>query len=723
MHRLTLVAAITLAAAAVLVTSIVVWSARRSDEISMSRQLSMVSRALDREVQKIPYDQESVAVWDDSVKNVRDRFDETWVDVNLGVWMATYFKHDRAYVVGTDDRALYAMSEGKKVKVDASILTPEILKLIRQLRQQVAGGALDRYENGSAAIPRVVDLAEISGHPSIVSVMPLVPHSSAVTQARGTECLIVGIRYLDTSFPKNLEAKYLLSGARFSQSSDLRQTEVAFPVKSTSQTFLGNLIWTPELPGRSILHDIMPFLALGLGAVAIAMFFVLRRLRNVCVKLVASDEQSRHLAFHDTLTGLPNRAYFVQKLDKALADLRGGEGSLAVLFLDLDRFKQVNDTLGHAVGDELIVHLSRSFRTVAPANSVIARMGGDEFAILKTNIESADDIQKMCESLLAAASESFDTMRKKAMVGLSIGVTIAPNDGLDRTELLRKADIALYQAKMKGGQQYLLFSEDMSKRLVARQEMEAELRCALQTGAELELHYQPVFESKTLRITGVESLVRWNHSRLGLVAPLAFIDIAEETGLIHPLGEWVLRETCRAAKGWPIETVAVNVSPIQLSQLGFTETVLDILYETGLPPHKLELEITETALLDSSHTISKKALRSLRDAGVRIALDDFGTGYSSLNNLISLEVDRIKIDRSFLQPSSSKSVIWAIINMAHAIGLEVTAEGVETKDQEDFLVAVGCNHLQGYHLSKPIPALSFESLLKKRQGGGDAEAA
>ncbi len=715
----------TIAAAAVLVTTIVEWSAQRSDEISKSRQLRMAASALDREIQKIPYDQESVAVWDDSVKNVRNSFDERWVDINLGVWMSTYFKHDRSYILDAGNRVLYTMADGKQIKLDANPLAPEIVKLVRDLRQQIGRGALDLFENGTERIPRSVDLAVVDGHPSVISVMPLVPDSTAISQARGTECLIVSVRFLDTTFTVNLQDKYLLTGARFSRTGDIKSTEMSYPVVAKDKTAIGNLVWTPELPGRLILRDVAPFLALGLGAVSLAMFFVIRRLRNAFVALIASEEQSRHLAYHDALTGLPNRAFFVEKLNKALSDLRDHGGSLAVLFLDLDRFKQVNDTLGHAIGDELISHLAQRFSEALSTNSFIARMGGDEFAILKTDLSTPDELRGTCESLLTVAAESFDTLGKKAMVGLSIGVTIAPKDGLDRSELLRKADIALYQAKLKGGQQFQFFSEDMSKRLIARQELEADLRCALEKGGELELVYQPVYTSKHLRICSAESLVRWNHPRKGLVAPLAFIDIAEESGLIDQLGAWVLRESCRAAREWDIDSVAVNVSPLQLSHPGFPELVFSILQETGLPSHKLELEITETALLDGSNALGKKALRTLREAGVRIALDDFGTGYSSLNNLIALEVDRVKIDRSFVQATSSRSVIWAIINMAHAIGLEVTAEGVETDDQKDFLIAIGCNHLQGFNLSKPISGKRFGALIKKKQrrGADDAAAA
>ncbi|SFV28455.1 putative bifunctional diguanylate cyclase/phosphodiesterase [Hyphomicrobium facile] len=720
---MTIAAALTVAFAALLVMTTVEWSARRSDDISKSRQMAMASSALDREIQRIPYDQESVAVWDDSVKNVRNSFQPEWVDVNLGVWMSTYFKHDRAYVLDANDRALYAMSEGKAIKVDANSVTPEMMKLVRDLRRQIADGALSLFENSKARIPRSVDIAVIDAHPSIVSVMPLVPHSSAVSQARGSEALIIGIRYLDTSFPTNLQAKYLLANARFSLADDVAPGEAAFPIAAKDKTIVGNIVWTPESPGRSIFRGILPFLGMGLAIIGVAMFFVVRRLRAACAKLVANEEHSRYIARHDVLTGLPNRAFFVEELNKALADLDHSRGLLAVLFLDLDRFKQVNDTLGHAIGDELIVHLARRFSETVKSDGLIARMGGDEFAIFKRLSSSADDIQQLCGQLLTAVSESFETMDKKATVGLSIGVTIAPNDGIDQSELLRKADIALYQAKVKGGQQFQIFSEDMSRHLVERQQLETELRCALENGNELELFFQPIYASEDLRITSVESLVRWNHPRRGLVTPLEFIPIAEETGLIGKLGEWVLREACRAAKDWSIETIAVNVSPIQLSQPGFPEMVFDVLLESGLSPQKLEIEITETALLDSSNTTSKRALKALRDAGVRIALDDFGTGYSSLNNLIALQVDFVKIDRSFLQPTSSRSVIWAIINMSHAIGLEVTAEGVETEDQKEFLIAVGCDHIQGYLLSKPLPEASFTALLEEQISGVKDSAA
>jgi diguanylate cyclase (GGDEF)-like protein len=712
MRAMTLASALTLAAAAALMGTIVKWSADRSDEIAKTRQLQMVESAIARKTAQVPHDQESVAIWDDSVVNVRNAFNENWIDVNLGVWMSTYFKHDRSYVLDAKDRLLYGMADGKETDVKNTELPNEVMTLVRDLRGKIASGGLDVYEKGDGPLPRAVDRIFVEGHPAIVSVMPLVPHSSKVSQERGTECVIVGLRFLDKTFPADLAANFRLDGARFSRDDDVKPAEMAYTVTNNANAPIGKFIWTPDLPGRAVLHDVVPVLAAGLAAIALAMIWVLWRLRNAFQELMASEARSRHLAYHDALTGLPNRAFFAEELKTALKHVEERKGSLAILFLDLDRFKQVNDTLGHAVGDKLICHLAKSFSDALSPGDLIARMGGDEFAILKQVSATPEELNATCESLLQVASDSFEALGRKAMIGLSIGVAIAPNDGIDQSELLRKADIALYQAKVKGGQRYQLFTEDMGKRLFARQEMETELRCALHKDGELELFYQPIYSAKDMEIYGVEALVRWNHPRLGLVPPLDFIGIAEESGLIDRLGEWVLREACRAARRWNIETLSVNVSALQLAQPRFAESVLDILLEMGFSPHKLELEITETALLDGCNVGGKKALRSLREAGIRIALDDFGTGYSSLNYLIALEVDRVKIDRSFVEASASRSIIWAIINMAHALGLTVTAEGIETEDQKDFLVAIGSNHLQGFYLSKPLPEGKVTELIE-----------
>jgi len=707
-------------ATALLVTSVVLWSARRSDQVTHDRQSQIVAIALTKSVEKIPYDQESVAIWDDSVTNVRNAFDVQWVDINLGVWMHTYFKHDRVYVLDREDRVLYTMADGKQAPTSGALADTTILGFVAALRARIAAGGLDDFESGKERIPRVVDLAFAEERPAIVAVMPLVSDTGNLVQERGTEGLIVSVRFLDSSFLPDLAESYLLQGVRFSRTNDIVADERSYPLTNKAGAIVGHFVWVPELPGSTILSEVLPVFGTGLVVVGIAITFLIRGLRRTYTDLIISEAQLKHLAFHDVLTGLPNRASFHDHLEKTLAAPPSSPGQIALLFLDLDRFKQVNDTLGHAAGDEVIRDLASRIGAILRPGDVLARMGGDEFAIIRRDARSPEEIEALCLEIISAVSKPFDVLGSQAVVGISIGVAMAPEAGVDRGELARKADIALYEAKKNGRQRFQFFTEDMRENLWERQALEVELRHALDTGNELEVVYQPVYSTKRLDVSGIEALVRWNHPRLGTVSPPVFVALAEECGLIDPLGNWVLRQACAAARGWDVETVAVNVSPIQFRQPDFAERVLAILSETGLAPSRLEVEITESTLLDSSGA-STKVLKTLRDAGVRVALDDFGTGYSSLSYLMKLEVDRIKIDRSFVLPlgesSQSYSIVQAIVTMAHAVGVAVTAEGVETREQQEFLTLIGCNHLQGFLLSGPLPAEGLTELLAAGSSG------
>lgn len=713
-RTLAVASVLTVFATATLVTGVVWWSSKRADEATKSRLFQTVSYALEKSAEKIPYDQESVANWNDAVVNTRNAFDEKWVDVNLGVWMYTYFKHDRVNILSAGNRILYAMENGAQTSIGDGIPTETIGNLATQLRQAIASGALDTYEAGKARIPHAEDIGLVAGRPAIISVMPLVPHSSEVVQTRGTECLIASVRFLDSNFITDLAEANHVDGLRFSRSSQAAADEQSFPLKSTSGETLGQFIWVPKLPGSEILSEVRPVLAAGLFGISIAVAFLIRRLKQTYTELVTSEAQAKHLAYHDTLTGLPNRAFFNERLDNALVEVADGRGQLALMFLDLDRFKQVNDSFGHAAGDMLICDLASQLSAILRPGDMLSRMGGDEFAIVMRDLTGRVEVESTCREIVAAVTRPFDVLGGQAMVGISIGIAMAPGAGLDRSELARKADIALYQAKRSGGQRFEFFTDDMSQSVQQRRDLEVDLRRALASGNELEVVFQPLYATAGLTLTGVEALLRWHHPRVGSVSPYTFIGLAEDCGLIDQLGDLVLRRACTVAGAWNIGTISVNVSALQLRQAEFAERVLALLAETGMDPARLEIEITESTLIGGSGD-SARNLKALRRAGVKVALDDFGTGYSSFSYLMRLEVDRIKIDRSFVrhlgESAQSNSIVQAIVTMAHAVGVAVTAEGVETREQQDFLTAIGCSHLQGYLFSPPLSALRMVELI------------
>lgn len=433
-----------------------------------------------------------------------------------------------------------------------------------------------------------------------------------------------------------------------------------------------------------------------------------------------SDERIRYLAEYDTLTNLPNRTLFLDRLRQAIIGARREEEIFAILFLDIDLFKSINDSLGHPVGDRLLQEMARRLVECVRASDTVSRQGGDEFIIILRQIREAADPAQIARKILAAMSEPFFIDNQELRVSGSIGIALYPADGENEAALIKNADAAMYHAKKLGRNNYQFFTADLNVRARQRLEMENSLRLALDR-REFLLHYQPQVELESGRIIGVEALLRWQHPEQGLVPPGEFIPLAEECGLIVPIGEWVLREVCRQNKAWQDEgaaklPVAVNLSPIQFRQHNLEEVIRQALTESGLAPEYLEIEITESLLMSAENqTIA--LLYRLKNLGLSVAIDDFGTGYSSLSYLKLFPIDKLKVDRSFVRDVSSDpddaAIISAIIAMAHRLRLQVLAEGVETIDQRNFLMLEGCNEAQGFHYSRPLPAEQMKTLLLK----------
>jgi diguanylate cyclase (GGDEF)-like protein len=438
---------------------------------------------------------------------------------------------------------------------------------------------------------------------------------------------------------------------------------------------------------------------------------------------IAERKQSeaivRYMAQHDSLTGLGNRVQFRDQLVRALARVEDGGGKLALLFIDLDQFKLINDTLGHRIGDLLLTAVGRRLQHSTRDCDTVARLGGDEFAIIQLAKEGAEDAGILADRIIKAITQPYQIEGHQLLVSCSIGIAWAPDDGTDPDLLLANADLALYRAKAEARGGYRFFEVEMNARAQARRLLERDLRDALSQG-QFELHYQPLFNLNGGGVTGFEALVRWNHPLRGVIPPLEFISLAEEMGLIVPLGRWVLRDACREATRWPADVkLAVNLSPIQFRTGTLLKDVKDALAASNLAPERLELEITETALLDDNHKIMQM-LHELRSLGVHICMDDFGTGYSSLSYLRMFPFDKIKIDRSFVRDlpanSDSSAIVRAIIGLAGNVGMVTTVEGVETEEQFAYLKAEGCTEVQGYLISRPMPAGDVLDVLAKANG-------
>ncbi len=430
-----------------------------------------------------------------------------------------------------------------------------------------------------------------------------------------------------------------------------------------------------------------------------------------------TEAKMRLLAFTDPLTGLANRTRFFDLLAIHTASRRDRDKIGAVLMIDLDRFKEVNDTLGHAAGDIVLRMVADRLQSTMRMDDALARLGGDEFAVLQTAVEAADAATALAARIVKIiAASPFMLDGQPIHLGASIGIAMAPDDGDDPAELMRNVDLALYAAKADGRGLYRRYDPSLDEKTRQRRAIEAGLRLALAEG-QMELHYQPLVDSKTGCITSAEALVRWNHPVRGLVPPLDFIGIAEETGLIVPLGEWVLNTACAEAATWPGEMrVAVNLSPAQFRERSLVPVIVAALNSSGLAPGRLELEITEGVLL-SDETGTLATLNELRSLGVHVSMDDFGTGYSSLSYLRKFPFDKIKIDQSFVRQlphdAESAAIVRAIITMAKCLGMSTTVEGVETSEQFDFSVAEGCDTIQGYLISRPLDCVHLASFITK----------
>jgi diguanylate cyclase (GGDEF)-like protein len=468
---------------------------------------------------------------------------------------------------------------------------------------------------------------------------------------------------------------------------------------------------------RSLRPELLNTLAIAAGSLTLGLLLLIV-LRVLPLRLMREAlDRVAYLSAHDQLTGLPNRALLADRLDKALTMARRNGLQVAMLFLDLDRFKEINDTLGHAAGDMLLREVTGRLRGCLRESDTLARMGGDEFAVVQIPAQQPREAEALAARLIAATREPVTLEGQQVSMGLSIGIAVGAAD-VDAAELAKQADVALYRAKAGGRGTFCFFAPEMNANLQRRRAMEHDLRLALASG-ELAVHYQPQMDVPSGTIVGAEALMRWTRHGHGPVPPSVFIPIAEETGLIVPLGAWLLGEACCEAVSWPVTMhVAVNVSPVQFRWAGFLDSVRNALAQSGLDPRRLELEITEGILLsDTEETLA--LLGQLRGLGVRLAMDDFGTGYASLGYLQKFRFDKVKIDRSFVRnlgvDHDAAAIVRAVVGLCDSLGMSTNAEGVENLDQIAMLRANGCREAQGFLYWAPMPAAALHQVFEEQR--------
>ena len=683
-----------------IVGGLIYFSAKKSDEQAILRQTTLIAHTLKEQRTILRQQQADVVGWDDAMEAVTGQIDLEWIARSLGKELHEANGHDIAFLLDPTMQPVFAMRDGASAHVEIYVEYKKLFSpFVERLREIDWQGALAAYSNGqSQVIPSVGDIMDLGGTPAFVNFMPLSSDSGRFIYRPGQEYIHVVVQLLDDDFAAGLGENLLLSNARFAAIGDISDKELSIPLLDQFGAEKAHFTWVPMRPGASILRESALAISAAFTIIVLIITGLMYGLRRSTAQLESGKAQAQHMAFHDKLTGLANRALFEDRLHQAIATARRGPHRIALHMIDLDRFKQVNDTLGHEAGDQLIQQVADRLRSLLRDTDTIARLGGDEFAVIQTNISSTADVNLVATHIIEAIGEPFNVASSQAFVGASIGIALAPDVAIDGVELTRKADIAMYEAKGSGRNNFKIFENRMSAAVERRQTIESELREALQSLDGLDVNFEPLVRNDDGAVIALQATITWSHRELGDLAPEKFIPVAEGCGLIEQIGEFVLRRACELGAASPDMRICVKTYAAQLRNPLFFNKVFTILNETGMQPQRLEIEICETMLSESEQS-STAALRKLRHAGINIALGDFGTGFSSLRLLQKFQVDRIKIDRSFIAQLADspdpEAITHAVVWLARAIGVEVSADGVDNPEQKKFLARMGCTSFQG----------------------------
>lgn len=691
----------------------VLTSAQRADEVALDHDKRLLTRSITNHGERILRELESVALTEQAVRNVRTSFDQAWVQSNVGLWLKNFFDHDFVFVADSRSNLVYALLG--RASVDPrwfNSILPELAPTVDYVRGR-AGANPDRAirisesanTTDQIATTRVALVQQFLGRPAIVAAVLILPIGEAAAPGeRQTAPIMLTVKFIDEEVLAEIANRLQLRNLRKTGSEMIASDDHSLDLADDHGNSIARFAWSPKRPGAEIVQSVIPFIAVALAGFALLAALIFGYMRRTTATIAASENSLRYLALHDPLCGLPNRNYFGERLQSVIKDVQRGGSAAAVFYIDLDHFKDVNDTLGHPVGDELIRNVTFRLSGTLRSEDVVARLGGDEFAVISSLGTDTTTLQQTANRIIAALCAPYSINGHNIVIGASIGIAIIDrrSDG-GAADIMRYADMALYRAKNEGRNRACIYDAAMDADLSNRKLLEHDLRLAIEQDG-LNLQYQPIVNSSGEKILGVEALCRWVHPERGNIEPTKFIPIAEHSGLIIELGEWVLRRACMDAKEWPDITVAVNVSPLQFRRLDFVEVVERILAQTDLDPNRLELELTESTLLGNVET-AEIAMHRLKALGVKLALDDFGTGYSSLAYLRRFPFDRLKIDRSFVRSieraPDAAAIVHAIVGLGRGLGMKVTAEGVETAEQQLFLRAAGVHCMQGYRFGKP----------------------
>ncbi|MBP2159492.1 MULTISPECIES: EAL domain-containing protein [Asticcacaulis] len=709
-------AVIVIVAVMALVGSLWVW-AEQADNLARTREESLVRKGLDQIAADQSMLMTPITIWDQATIATAVKYDPKWVRGNIGDYFQKYLKFESNVLLDADGKVRFAYHDGQEVSPSLFTATlAQTQSVTRDLRNRYASdmAAGRGYSADSNHAGKVI---AADGRLYITGASLLLPDAAGSPLLKHPPFVVVGMHEIKAPELAALSDRYMVSRISLlprGKTPPSGNASVAFT--DANGVVLAQLSWQPETPGKTLfLRTIGPVLmiSLGLGLVALVL---LHTSQKTAQSLSASEAKAKHMALHDALTGLPNRTLFADRLSQACERMKRQGGQVAVMCIGLDRFKDVNDTLGHLAGDELIRHNAAKINGVIRACDTLARLSGDEFVIIQTDSDG-HSAATLAKRLLETLTGTVTLESGQVFSSCSIGVTLLIDGEIEPAEALRQADLALYRAKDAGRGQYAFFEVEMDATIKLRKTLETGLREAIHIEA-LDVVYQPQVDHFG-KIVGVEALCRWTHPSRGPVSPGYFIPLAEECGLMNDLGAFVLRRAMQDSHRWPGLKVAVNVSATQMRHPDFVRSLGEMLAETRTQASQIEIEITEGVLLADDHA-SQLVPRDLRHMGFSIALDDFGTGYSSLGYLSRYPVDKIKIDRSFVSnlgnDPEAEAVIRAIVKLSKALNLNIIAEGVETRAQKNLLRQAGCQIIQGFLYSRPVPVSDIDAFM--RDGGG-----
>ena len=689
------------------------------DRATSEREQHMVEQGFQRQLEQ--YDELMVpqADWDKAVSKLDHEFDPKFADANFGTQLYVFNGFTRTFIIDREGKVAYASALGKQVGVGGFDPFAEVVGqlLVRIRRAEASRPPITPNPKSDVPVTRPIQangVVRVNGEVYIVIATLIQPDLGHVLPKGPRAPVVITAKPIDALMMKTFAARYLVDDLRLVDAPLAADREAYFSLRSPSGREIAGLVWTPRRPGTVLYQDLRLPLFGGLLLLGLIGLLIVMRSRLTVDDRIASEEQAKHLAYHDQLTGVPNRAMLFRRLPTLLSEISEERPLLTVLCVDLDRFQEVNDTLGHHAGDVLLKTLAKRLLAVSRCveDALVARLGGDEFVML-CPVSDHRTARELAERCLALILKPMDCEYGRIDVGCSIGVAIIDERDADPSQVLRQADMALYQSKALGRARVTFFESSMDEAFRTRRALEESLRGALRNGA-FHMVYQPQVGAEG-EAKAVEALLRWTHPKLGEISPDIFIPLAEEAGLIMAIGEFVMRQVFEETRHWSHLRVAINVSAIQMRTPGYAAQVVQLAARSGIDPSRYEIELTETALIGDGPATAEN-FDILRGLGFSIVLDDFGTGYSSLSLLHRFKVDKIKIDRSFVsslgESSEIEALVDAIVKLAKSFHLGVIAEGVETEAQRQQLLMCGCTEFQGYLTGVPMRVHSITELFE-----------